>query len=137
MKLPNLIALTLTLPLLSSAAHAALSERDCKGKAQHGGKIRASLQLSDDSTGYLTIDSRGYRLKFEKDTKKGNEKYSSKEHGGLEMKVDTRARYVEGESDKLGSFTLVCKPASTKEFDDESDGDMDLPSLYFSSDTDT
>jgi hypothetical protein len=134
MKLPSLFASLLFFAFSASAAHAELLERDCKGKTGSGKKIEASLQLFSDD-GHITIDGRGYKVKFEKETRKGN-KYSSNEHSGIGFKIDFKGRYVVGESDKLGKFELTCKQPNVTD-DDDSDGDIDLPSLYFSGDTDT
>lgn len=130
-------ALIFTLSLVHSTARAGdLLERDCKGKTSHGDKIKASLQVfGDEDGGEIIVNGKGYGpLDFKKETKKGL-KYESDKHGGIEFKVDFQGRYVVGESDKLGKFSLTCHEPRVRD-DDDSDHDLDLPNLYFSTDSD-
>jgi hypothetical protein len=122
--------------LATSARAGGLLEGECKGKTHHGDKIRARLQVfPGDDGGEIVLDGKGYGpLSFKKETHKGY-KYKSDDHGGLSFKVDFRGRYVVGESDKLGKFTLVCGSPRLPA-DDESDHDLDLAEIYFERDFD-
>lgn len=121
------ILTALILFAVASSAQAKLLDRECHGKNPDTGRdmeVNFQVFVHENSSGAnsLHLESSGPSYFLDLDSDSGDVLvFSSKQHGGAKLKMDSKGHVAVLKTPSLGKIALKCGKPQSQDLDDDSD----------------